>query len=272
MALSLMALALCGAIFWLFREPLAKIWRRHRLRSRSFPDEWRGYIRRRVPYFSVLPADLQLKLKRLVQVFLAETPFIGCNGLEITDEMRVTIATQACLLLLNRRTDYFPNLREVLVYPDRFIVDREAANSSGLVTQQRQVLSGESWQTGQVILSWEDVLEGAARPGDGHNVVIHEFAHQLDQETGSANGAPYMFGRARYARWANVLGREYAELQQRAITGQESLISDYAATSPAEFFAVVSELFFERPRDLASEHPSLYAELSGYYRVNPLSW
>ena len=272
MALSLMAVALCGVIFWLLREPLAKSWRRRRLRSRAFPHEWREHIRRRFPYFSALPADLQIKLKRLVQVFLAESPFIGCNGLAITDEIRVTIAAQACLLLLNRRTDYFPNLREVLVYPDRFIVDREAANPTGLVTRQRQVLSGESWLTGQVILSWQDVLEGAARPGDGHNVVIHEFAHQLDQETGPANGAPLMFGKLRYARWADVLGREYAELQQRASTGQESLISDYAATSPAEFFAVVSELFFERPRDLASEHPSLYAQFSDYYRVNPLSW
>jgi Mlc titration factor MtfA (ptsG expression regulator) len=272
MAFSLMAVALFGALFWLFREPLAKSWRRHQLGSRSFPAEWREHIRRRVPYFSALPADLQLKLKRLVQVFLAETPFIGCNGLEITDEMRVTIAAQACLLLLNRRIDYFPNLREVLVYPDRFIVDREEANSAGLVTRQRQVLSGESWLTGQVILSWQDVLEDAARPGDGHNVVVHEFAHQLDQETGSANGAPFISGRSRSARWADVLGREYAELQQRASTGQESLIGDYAATSPAEFFAVVSELFFERPRDLASEHPSLYAEFCNYYRVNPLSW
>ena len=272
MAFSLMAAALCGAIVWVFREPFAKSWRRHRLRSRPFPDKWREHIRLRVPYFSALPADLQLKLKRLVQVFLSETPFIGCNGLEITDEVRVTIATQACLLLLNHRTDYFPNLREVLVYPDRFIVDREAANATGLVTRQRQVLSGESWLTGQVILSWQDVLEDAARPGEGHNVVIHEFAHQLDQETGSANGAPFMSGRSRSASWADVLGREYAELQLRASTGQESLIGDYATTSPAEFFAVVSELFFERPRDLASEHPGLYAEFSNYYRVNPLSW
>jgi MtfA peptidase len=272
MALSLMAVALCGTFFWLLREPLAKNWRRHRLRSRPFPHEWREHIRRRIPYFSTLPADLQLQLKKLVQVFLAETPFIGCNGQEITDEIRVTIAAQACLLLLNRRTNYFPNVREVLVYPDRFIVDREAANPAGLLTRERRVLSGESWLTGQVILSWDDVLEGAARPDDGHNVVIHEFAHQLDQETGSANGAPSMFGKLRHARWADVLGREYAELQQHAFAGQESLISDYAATSPAEFFAVVSELFFERPRDLASEHPSLYAVFSDYYRVNPLSW
>jgi Mlc titration factor MtfA (ptsG expression regulator) len=221
---------------------------------------------------SGLPADLQLSLKRRMQVFLAEKPFIGCAGLEVTDEMRVVIAAQACLLILGRRTDYFANLRQILVYPGAFIVDRVHADSAGVLQDRRQVLSGESWSQGQVILSWDDVVAGAAIADDGRNVVIHEFAHQLDQQKGFANGAPWLGQRDRYARWSRVLGEEFGRLQAQVTTGQPSLFSDYGATDPAEFFAVVSEVFFEQPREMATLHPSLYDELRILYRVDPLAW
>jgi len=225
-----------------------------------------------MPAFARLPADVQLQLKKHAQVLLAEKPFIGCAGLVVDDEMRVLIATQAALLLLNRRAGYFPNLRQVLVYPGAFVVDRTATDPGGLARDERRVLAGESWQQGQVILSWDDVLAGAADPDDGRNVVIHEFAHQLDQEGGRANGAPLLGRRERYARWAAVLGGEFAALQQRLARGDSGLIEAYAATDAAEFFAVVSELFFERPAALAAAHPALYGELKGYYRSDPLSW
>ncbi|HET9023797.1 MAG TPA: M90 family metallopeptidase [Burkholderiaceae bacterium] len=272
MGLLILAAILVAVLSWTLREALFRGWRRARIRARPFPHAWREVLRRRVPYVRSLPADLQLQLKKHIQVFLAEKPFVGCDGLEITDEMRVTIAAQACLLLLNRRTDYFPNLTEILVYPGKFIVDRQVADGIGLARRDRSVLSGESWSSGQVILSWDDALEGAARSDDAFNVVIHEFAHQLDQENGAANGAPFMRGRSRRQRWADVLGREYAALQGRIVDGQPSLIDAYGATNPAEFFAVVSEVFFERPCELAAEHPGLYAEFSRFYRVNPLSW
>jgi Mlc titration factor MtfA (ptsG expression regulator) len=258
---------------WLASEPLAIEWRRARLRRRPFPEPWREILRSRVPYFRRLPADLQLQLKRHIQVFLAEKPFIGCAGLEVTDEMRVTIAAQACLLLLNRRRpDYYPKLRQILVYPGAFIVDRVSTDGAGVLQEQRHVLSGESWTRGQVVLSWDDVLEGAALVDDGRNVVIHEFAHQLDQHNGHANGAPLLIGRGRYARWARVLGDEFARLQERARQGLPSLFSYYGATSPAEFFAVASEVFFEQAGRMAIEHPDMYRELSLFYRVDPLSW
>jgi hypothetical protein len=219
-----------------------------------------------------MPADLQLQLKKHIQVFLAEKAFIGCRGLRVTDEMRVTIAAQACLLVLNRRTDYFTRLRQILVYPGAFVVDRTHPVGAGVLQDQRRVLSGESWTLGQVILSWQDTVEGADVVDDGRNVVIHEFAHQLDQESGVANGSPRMAGRARQARWARVLSEEFATLQKRVHSGQGTLLGDYGATDPAEFFAVASEVFFEQPKRLAAEHAALYRELSGYYRVNPLSW
>ena len=257
---------------WLWGPPLLASLRRLRVRRQPFPPAWREILRRRMPAFARWPADVQLQLKKHAQVLLAEKPFIGCGGLSITDEMRVLIATQASLLLLNRRAGYFPNLRQVLVYPGAFVVDRTAAGPGGLARDERRVLAGESWQQGQVILSWDDVLAGAADPGDGRNVVIHEFAHQLDQESGSANGAPFLGRRERYARWSAVLGLEFAALQQRLVRGETGLIEPYAATDAAEFFAVVSELFFERPAALAAEHPALYGELARYYRAHPLLW
>jgi len=257
---------------WLLREPLFAARRRRRITRVPFPAEWREHLRRRVPYFRAMPADLQLQLKKHIQVFLAEKPFIGCGGLVVTDEMRVTIAAQACLLILNRRSDYFAQLRQILVYPGAFVVDKLHTDGAGVQQDSRQVLAGESWSLGQVIVSWQDAIDGAAVTDDGRNVVIHEFAHQLDQANGRANGAPWLPGQARRARWARVLGDEFAALQQCVREGRPSLLSDYGASDPAEFFAVASEVFFEQPQRLAAEHASLYRELSGFYRVNPLSW
>jgi MtfA peptidase len=254
-------------------QPLYTAWRRSRIRRRAFPAAWRDILRRRVPYVRGLPADLQLQLKRHMQVFLAEKPFIGCAGLTVTEEMRVTIAAQACLLLLNRRRPtYYPQLRQVLVYPGAFAVDRVHTDAAGVQQEQRRALSGESWQQGQVILSWADTLAGAAGTDDGQNVVIHEFAHQLDQENGPANGAPTLSGRRARERWARVMAAEFGHLQRDTAAGQPTLLSSYGATSPAEFFAVASEVFFEQPQSLAAQHPGLFAELSRFYRLNPLSW
>jgi len=282
---------------WLAGPAVLAAVRRARVRRQPFPRAWREILRRRMPAFARLPADLQLQVKKHVQVLLAEKPFIGCAGLVVTDEMRVLIAAQAALLLLNRDADYFGNLRQVLVYPGAFVVERELADGSGLTHATRRALAGESWQQGQLLLSWDDVLAGAADPDDGHNVVIHEFAHQLDQERGRANGAPWLGRREAeppprrrgaapsrpgrgaghepgdpYPRWARVLGAEFEQLRQRLARGETGVIAAYAATDPAEFFAVVSEHFFEQPAALAAAHPALYAEFARLYRCDPLAW
>lgn len=270
----LIALALAALLLlWLTGQPWLAELRRSRIRRRPFPAEWRRILKRRVPVFRRLPVDLQLQLKKHVQVFLAEKPFIGCAGLAVTDEMRVTVAAQACLLLLNQpRPDYFPNLRQVLVYPGAFAVNRVHTDGAGVLQDQRQVLAGESWQQGQVILSWQDVLEGAAVADDGRNVVIHEFAHQLDQQNGPANGAPLLPTQRDQRRWSRVWNEAFAELQAQAARGEASIFSDYGASSPAEFFAVACEVFFEQPRLMAWEAPELYRELARFYRVNPINW
>jgi Mlc titration factor MtfA (ptsG expression regulator) len=267
------AVVLLLLLAWLVGQPLWVALRRAPIRRQPFPSEWRDILRRRVPYVRSLPADLQLQLKKHIQVFVAEKPFIGCAGLEVTDEMRITIAAQACLLLLNkRRASYYPQLRQILLYPGAFLVDRVHTDGAGVLQDQRRALSGESWSQGQVILSWQDTLDGAAVIDDGQNVVVHEFAHQLDQENGDANGAPRLSGRRHYERWSKVMATEFAQLQAQAEADQPSLLSHYGATNPAEFFAVASEVFFEQPQRLAAEHPALYAELAGFYRLNPLSW
>ena len=270
-ALIISALALLF-ILWLLGAPYLTELKRKRIRDRPFPAAWREILKRRVPLVRALPADLQLQLKQHIQVLLAEKAFIGCDGLTVTDEMRVTIAAQACLLILNRPRYYYPNLRQILVYPGSFVVDRAHTDGIGVAHHARQVLSGESWSEGQVVLSWHDTLEGAAIPDDGQNVVIHEFAHQLDQETGEANGAPVLARRDQYARWSQVLGAEFRLLQRRTARGVDPLFSDYGATDPAEFFAVISEVFFEQPQRMADEHPALYRELTLLYRLDPLSW
>ena len=266
---SLLALLL---VLWLLGQPWLSARRRERLRERAFPAAWRKILRRRVPLLRRLPADLQIELRRQIQVFVAEKAFIGCDGLSVNDEMRVTIAAQACLLTLNRPGRHYPELREILVYPDSFVVEREHIDGIGVAHHARQVLAGESWERGQVVLSWYDTLEGAATPDDGQNVVIHEFAHQLDQETGAANGAPMLEKRAHYTRWSQVLGAEFRRLKGMIALQQVSLFSDYGATDPAEFFAVISEVYFEQPERMADEHPELYQQLALFYRLDPLNW
>jgi Mlc titration factor MtfA (ptsG expression regulator) len=247
--------------------------RRARLRAMPFPAAWRRILRRRVPRAARLPAALRRELERQITVFVAEKDFVGCGGFAIDDEVRVTIAAQACLLTLNRRlSQCYPALRRILVYPGPFFVNRSVPDAYGIVAEQRAVMIGESWSQGRVVLSWPDVVAGAAIDDDGRNVVIHEFAHQLDQETGPANGAPLLPSRQRYDIWSNVLGNAYDRLREDLAAGRPTLLDAYAATSPAEFFAVASEVFFEQPDRLAGAEPALYAELRDFYKLDPALW
>ncbi len=264
--LTLVALGIVGA---LVGQPWLTERRRARIRARPFPAAWRRILRHRVPIVARLPPDLQIRLRRHMQVFLAEKPFIGCNGQAITDEVRVTVAAHACLLLLgDERPDYYPRLRQVLVYPDAFVVSRERPVGAGLLQEQRRTMVGESWGEGQVILSWAEVTAGAADPSDGHNVALHEFAHQIDQDKGAADGRPWRPSAAKRRRWSAVMDEAFTRLRAEPST----VIDPYGASEPAEFFAVVTEVFFERPLELAAEVPNVYAELAGLYGLNPIGW
>ena len=267
--LLLLAAAITLAVAALFGQPWLSERRRTMLRTKPFPAAWRRILRRRVPLVARLPSELQLRLKGHIQVFISEKPFIGCQGQRITDEVRVTIAAQACLLLLgHERPDCYPRLRQILVYPDAFVTIRERHVGAGLVQEQRRTLAGESWTQGQVILSWPEVIKGAADPTDGGNVALHEFAHQIDQDSGVADGQPWRPNPAIRQRWATVMGAAFERLQSEPST----LIDGYGASDPAEFFAVVTEVFFEQPKELAAQEPAVYAELAKLYRLNPIEW
>jgi Mlc titration factor MtfA (ptsG expression regulator) len=245
--------------------------RRKRLLAAPFPQAWIEIIQKNVPLYNRLPDTLKVQLHSLVNVFLDEKKFEGCGGLEITDEIKITIAAQACLLLLNRKVKYFPKLHTILVYPHTYIA--KTISSDGRITIDGQsVRLGESWQNGPVVLSWNSVTGGTMNVTDAQNVVLHEFAHQLDQEDGTADGAPILERRSRYAEWARVLSAEYDELQKEKKEHRRSVMNKYGATNPAEFFAVATETFFEKPRQLKKRHPELYDELRDYYNLDPVEW
>jgi Mlc titration factor MtfA (ptsG expression regulator) len=233
------------------------------------PPEWAAIANRRVSYYRCLSHDKQEDLGALIRVFLDEKSFEGCGGLEITDEIRLTIAGYACILLLGGQSDMYPKLRTILVYPYAYLAPHSGLQPDGTVSEGLQPRIGESWSFGNIVLSWDDILRDAANPHRGRNVVFHEFAHQLDAESGPAPGAPILPASAKYADWARVLGNEYAALIDSIDRGKPSLLDKYGATSPAEFFAVATECFFLKALEMESRHPELYEQMKIYYRQDP---
>ena len=260
---------LVAVVFWVAFWPGIRL---ARIQRQAFPEHWLQIVERRLPFFSKMPVKLQQQLQDQIKIFINDKNFVGCAGQEIDDEIRVTIAAQACLLLLNRGTDRYRHLQSILVYPSTFIARREVRNELGLVSDNHAVLLGESWNQGKVILAWDSVEKGVRNLNDGHNVVLHEFAHQLDHESGASNGAPVLRTSGEYRSWAYVFSKEFEDLQQDALAGRESLLDHYGATNPAEFFAVATETFFECPEQLRHGHEELFAELKSFYRVDPADW
>lgn len=246
--------------------------RRRRFKARPFPQEWERILQQNVGLYRILPAELKTQLHDHMKVFLAEKSFEGCGGLEITDEIRVTVAGQACLLLLNHPARYYPGLRAILVYPRAYMA--QSSRRQGLISfpDQREVHLGESWSNGTLILSWCDVLRTSHDVRDGHNLVLHEFAHQLDQEDGVGDGIPIIEQQSKFLHWAEVLDREYKHLVQVTQRGKKDVLDAYGATNAAEFFAVATEAFFEKPAALHRKHPELYDELKDFYQLDPQSW
>jgi MtfA peptidase len=248
-----------------------KKWRRKKLVAQPFPSEWLKILRARVPYYGLLDPKEQKRLQDDMRIFLSEKRFEGCGGLEITDEIRVTIAAQACILLLNRRHDYYPNLQSILVYPSAYIAKDRSIDATGIVSEGSQARLGEAWLRGAVILSWDDVQRDSKDFQDGRNVTLHEFAHQLDQQDGVFDGAPLLDKPSRYSSWARVLRKEYDALRNSSERGESTSIDEYGATDPAEFFAVITEVFFENPKALKQKHSELYQELKKFFHQDPLA-
>ena len=246
--------------------------RRERLRAEPFPDHWRRVVETRVPVFSRLSEADQRELLGHTRVLIEEKHFEGAGGLLIRDEVRLTITAQAALLLLHRETGYFPRLTSVIVYPSGYVATNQRAEG-GIWSEDDEHLSGHTQRNLRaLVLAWDDVKAGAADPDDGRNLVLHEFAHQLDFEDGSTDGTPALESSAQARSWAAVFGNELETLRRAADAGEPTLLDPYGAQDPAEFFAVATETFFERGRDLSLQHPKLYEELRRFYRQDPATW
>ena len=244
-----------------FRAPRAK--------SEPFPPEWRALLRSSLPLYSRMPANLRVELEPRVRSLLADVRFVGCNGLTVTDEMRVVIAAQACLLVIRGTGDY-GDLMSVLIYPEEFVITRTDEDEAGVVTEFEDVVSGESQDTSRIVLSWRDITEP---PDDGEvcNVVLHEFAHYLDHNAGGAF-SDIEDGRVALKGWHEVLEEEFNAHCEAVEAGDETLINADGAEHPAEFFAYATEVFFEAPRPMQRRHPRLYEGLKAGYGLDPAAW
>ena len=241
------------------------------LSNKPFPEEWRKILQSGWPLYNKLPDDLRHQLEQLTLVFLDRIDFRGVDGLTITDEIRVMTSAQACILLLNQGTFFTNKLRSAVIHPKAYSATSHDT-IAGETTEKKIAVQGQSWENGLVVLSWDNTRTGAANAKDGRNLVIHEFAHQLDQSDALTDGAPVLGSREQYKRWQKVCSRVFSDLQDKVDRGQKTVIDDYGTTNPAEFFSVATETFFEKPYQLNKKQTELYDLLREYYRVDPLTW
>jgi hypothetical protein len=232
----------------------------------AIPDELWAQTIAGLPFLGDLTVDEQASLKLLAEQFLAEKEFSTAGGLELTDEICVAIAAQGCLPILHLGLAAYRDWVGIIVYPNEFVVPRHVQDEAGVVHEYADVLSGEAWQGGPLLVSWHDVQMA----GDGYNVVIHEFAHKLDMLNGEADGMPALHSGIGEAEWQRIFTAAYDDFCRRVDADEETIIDPYASDSPAEFFAVLSESFFELPDVVHAEYPALYALLKRYYRQDPL--
>jgi Mlc titration factor MtfA (ptsG expression regulator) len=242
--------------------------RRNKLLAEPFPAAWEEILQRNFLDYSLLSSDEQAKLRGDVRIFVAEKNWEGCDGLAMTDEVKLSVAAQACYLLLGLEHDYFPAVLSILVYPTAYAVpERRHYGGMELVGESSRL--GEAWYRGPVILSWDDVLRDGREPGGGHNLVWHEFAHQLDYLDRQSDGTPPLGSRQQYRQWREVMTAEYRQLIADAQAGRPTLLDKYGTSNEAEFFAVATECFFDLAVELEERHPHLYQLLRDYYRQDP---
>lgn len=249
------------------------VWRRRRRRAllaTPLTTDQRAVVERLVPLVKRLPQSLRQAHEGKMNLFFDQITFRGINGLEVTEEMRLSIAAQACLLIVNSPV-WYETLRNVLVYPSAFLTGR-GMQDGNLVHEASHATLGESWARGPVVLSWDDALQGGLDARDGHNVVIHEFAHQLDGLSGHVDGIPILRKGQAYAGWEQAMLEAYRDHGERLDRGERTLIDPYGATNHQEFFAEAIVTFFEKPAALRSEEPALYAQLAQLLALDPAQW
>ncbi len=248
--------------------------RRRKLTEVPFPAHWEEVLHRNVAHYSLLNETEQAHLRALIQVLIAEKNWEGAGGLKMTDEIRVTISAQAAMLLLGLPHNFYHNVESIIVYPSTVVPPQRRLGffeiSLEPVPSEVPIL-GQAFTQGPVIIVWDDVLRGSRHPELGHNVVYHEFAHKLDMLDGALDGTPPLHERAEYKDWMATCTREYQKLRQDSAMGRKTFMDAYSATNEAEFFAVATEQFFDRPQDLVQQAPDLYQVLRDFYRQDPVT-
>jgi Mlc titration factor MtfA (ptsG expression regulator) len=239
----------------------------------TFHEEWVHYLHANIPLYSKLPESLQLGLHQKITLFLSTTTFEGSLGLDLSNEMILSVAAQACVLVLSHDEPPYSELKKVILYPSSFTSIIETMDDDdGIFNEHIVECDGESWEDGTVRLAWDAVCHGARNISDGDNVTFHEFAHQLDARDGDTDGVPLLSSPEAYKTWATVLGEHCSDFIECVINGEETVLDPYAATNPGEYFAVATESFFEQPQALKTRRPTLYATLQDFYQLDPASW
>ncbi|MGJ8641402.1 MAG: zinc-dependent peptidase [Opitutaceae bacterium] len=238
----------------------------------TFKPEWITHLSENLPVYGRLPSSLQTALHHKIGQFIQTTNFETRDSLELCDEMIISIAAQACMLVVQHEGLPYEALNTVIIYPSAFESLMEFENEAGELCEKTVHCEGESWEDGTVHLAWDAVCHGASNMVDGDNVTMHEFAHQLDALDGDTDGVPLLATEEAYNTWANALGEHCGDFIEQVMRGEATVIDPYGATNPGEFFAVVTETFFEKPRALKAKRPSLYAELQSFYGLDPADW
>jgi len=245
--------------------------RRRRLLGEPFPVAWNHFLVA-IPHVQLLPAEDQTRIRDVLRVLRVEKEWEGCRGLELTEEITVTIAALASILILHMEGYYFDNVQTILIYPQEFTAPAKQFLGGEAVLESESDNLGEAHYRGPVILCWQEIREDLRAPGYGRNLIFHEFAHQLDMLNGAADGVPLLRERSLVKRWPRVMANEYRRLDRSTQRGRQTLLDPYGAYDPAEFFAVVTESFFDHPGELKANHPELYQLFADYYRQDPASW
>ena len=246
--------------------------RRKKILQESFPPAWEDIIRRNFVHYCMLDDDEHRRLHKLIQIFIIEKSWEGCGGLELTDEICVTISAQACLLILNLPHTTYENVESIIVYPSEVVLPERQLGFFETTLEPLEPpypITGQAFEQGPLILVWDAILESIRHAGSGYNVVFHEFAHKLDMQDGVADGTPKLRDRAEYRDWVKTCSREYLQLLKDVEKGKRTFLDEYGATDEAEFFAVATEHFFDQPLPMIKSAPELYRVLKEYYCQDP---
>ncbi|MEO2266160.1 M90 family metallopeptidase [Pseudoalteromonas sp. YIC-656] len=270
-ALLLILLVVFVVLYWRQDTLRLKHWQR-KYQNTELSEEQKQLLLRVMPIYKAMTDADRSKLEKHICWFMGEKRFLGRDGLQVNDAMKLVVAADACLLMLNKPWPLYPNVKEVLLYPSAYYANVTQRDVAGLVSYHQVVREGESWPGGTLVLSWHDVLEGNRLPGDGHNLVFHEFAHQLDQVTGQTNGTPELPNKGAYTRWAEVFTRAFNKLKSHVAYNMPHVMHSYGATNEAEFFAVATETFIEKPHQMRQFDAELFNILRDYYQFDPSDW